>query len=146
MPSTYAAGMPSAVEREVSTRFVIDPDEKPLHFKSVRVTLTEVTEAPSSEMVRLIVPLLAFPLISMAPVRVAPGSGPRTGTELGVGLASTGFGVGAASTGVGATGVGFGSQAVKDRISPTITSKSHSLPFLTEKPPFEFAKGAANFG
>jgi hypothetical protein len=51
-----------------------------------------------------------------------------------VGVASTGFGVGVASTGGGAasstTGVAFGPQAIREKINPNITGKSHSLFFL----------------
>ena len=61
----------------------------------------------------------------------------------GVGVASTGFGVGVASTDVRVAGVGLGAQAVRGRIIPSVTSKSHSLFLLIVKPPFD---GRMNFG
>jgi len=73
IPEREATTFPLAAGNVPLASLVKDPAEKPSHFKSVRATFTEVIDAPSSETVRLIVPPLAFPLISMGPVRTAPG-------------------------------------------------------------------------
>ena len=73
IPEGEAAMLPLATGKAPPRPMVQDPAEKPSQFRSVSVTSTEVIEAPSSETVRLIIPLFAFPLISIGPVRTAPG-------------------------------------------------------------------------
>jgi len=86
MPETEATRLPSLTGKGPRTCLAIDPAEKPLHFKSFRVMSTEVIEAPSSETVSFIVPLLAFSLISMGPLKVAPGLGAAGLARVAVGL------------------------------------------------------------
>ena len=66
---------------------------------------------------------------------------------MGVGVSVSGIGVIVASTGLGvgvaSTVVGPGAQAVRSKIIPSITSKSHSLFLLIAKSPFD---KQANFG
>ena len=67
-------------------------------------------------------------------VGVGLSVGPSSGVGVGVSLrVSFGTGVG---VGVGA-GLDLGAQAVKDRISTSVTTKSHSLFLFIRKPPFD---------
>jgi hypothetical protein len=75
IPETEATSSSSVIGKEPPAPVVKDPAEKPSHCKSFRVTLTEMSAALSSEMVRPSVPLLAFPLIWMGPLKVIPGNG-----------------------------------------------------------------------
>ncbi|MEW6406329.1 MAG: hypothetical protein AB1649_31475, partial [Chloroflexota bacterium] len=109
-----------------------------MHFKSFRVMSTEVIEAPSSETVSFIVPLLAFSLISMGPLKVAPGLGAAGLARVAVGLGAAG--VAKVAPGLGVAGAPVGAQAVK-RITASVAGKSQSLSLLIAKSPFKSIKG-----
>jgi hypothetical protein len=47
----------------------------PSHCASLSLTLTDVMVAPSPETVKMSVPRLALPLISIGPLNMAPGAG-----------------------------------------------------------------------
>ena len=68
LPSRIGNGLPDAW-------LAHDPAEKPSHCTSVRLKPTDVMAAPSSETVKVSMPLLAPPLISIGPLNVLPGTG-----------------------------------------------------------------------
>lgn len=115
--------LPSVIGNGPELVVSIDSADIPSYFKSFKVTLTDVIDAPCSATAKQITPLLALPLIAMGPLKEHlrgvgkggevgkrsishhSGVGVRVDVDVGVG-GEVGEDVGGIDVGVGGTGVG----------------------------------------